>query len=126
MTLLIRLAINAIALFVAAYFLPGITLGANRVPSTVNDWVTIVLVALIFGLINAVIKPILTILTLPITILTLGLFIFILNALMLMLTSWVAGLLGLNFHVEGFITALIGSLVISIVSWVLHMIIPGD
>ncbi|HEY6041004.1 MAG TPA: phage holin family protein [Anaerolineae bacterium] len=122
MGLLIRLAINAVALFVAAYFLPGITLGANRVPSTVNDWVTIAIVALIFGLLNAIIKPILTILTLPITIITLGLFIFVLNALMLLLTSWVAGLANLNFHVADFWTALLGSLVVSLVSWVLHIV----
>jgi len=122
MNLLIRLAINAVALFVAAYFLPGITLGANRVPATVNDWVTIIIVALIFGLLNAIVKPILTILTLPITLITLGLFIFILNALMLMLTSWVASLVPLNFHVADFWAALLGSLIISIVSWVLHLV----
>jgi putative membrane protein len=122
MGLLIRLAINAVALFAAAYFLPGITLGANRVPGTVNDWITIVVVALIFGILNAIIKPILSILTLPITILTLGLFIFVLNAIMLLLTSWVAGLLSLNFHVDGFITALLGSLIVSLVSWLLHII----
>ena len=122
MGLLIRLAINAVALFVAAYFLPGITLGANRVPSTVNDWVTIVVVALIFGILNAIIKPILSILTLPITVITLGLFIFVLNAIMLLLTSWVAGLFSLNFHVADFWTALLGSLIVSLVSWLLHII----
>ena len=86
--------------------------------------ITLVVVAAIFGLVNLFIKPLATLLSLPFIILTLGLLIFVINALMLLLTSWIAGLLDVPFHVEGFGTALIGALIITVVSWLLNVILP--
>lgn len=112
--LVLRLVINAVALWVAAYVVPGIG---------VTDQVTGLLVAaLIFGLVNALIKPVLSIISCPITILTLGLFTLVINALMLMLTGYFAP----GLDVEGFIPALIGGLVISIVSTLLSFVLADN
>jgi putative membrane protein len=112
---------TAVALYVTAYFVPGITLreGGDAF-STIG---TVLFVALIFGLVNALIKPIVSLLSLPVTILTLGLFALIINAAMLMLTSYLAGD---NFNVEGWIPAIIGSIVISIVSAVVGSLLGGS
>jgi putative membrane protein len=124
MYLLLRLLINAVALFVAAWLVPGIRLGAARGQPTANEWWALVLVALIFGVVNAVIRPIVFVLTLPLTILTLGLFTFVLNALMLLLTSWIAQGMELGFRVNGFLPALLGALIVSVVSAVLsHLLV---
>lgn len=113
--LLIRLAINAMALYVATRFVPGLAFD--------GPWTTIALVAFIFGLVNALVRPLLEVLTCPLVILTLGLFTFVINALMLLLTAWIADQLNLGFHVDGFVPALIGSLVISLVSFVLNLVV---
>jgi putative membrane protein len=120
MSFLLRLIINAVALLITAYIIPGIHLGAARPHPTTNDWITLLIVALIFGLVNAAIRPILILLSLPLEIITLGLFIFVINAFMLLLTSWIAQALGLGFRVDRFLTALLGALIISIVSFVLN------
>ena len=105
---ILRMIINAIALGAAAWLLPGITYGGNLL--------NLALVALIFGAINAIIRPILSLLTCPLQILTLGLFTLVINALMLLLLSWLSGVFGLEFAVDGFLTALIGSIIVSVVS----------
>ena len=120
MSFLLRLIINAVALLITAYVIPGIQLGAARPHPTTNDWITLLFVALIFGLVNAAIRPILIVLSPPLEIITLGLFIFVINAFMLLLTSWIARALGLGFRVDRFLTALLGALIISIVSFVLN------
>ena len=89
-----------------------------------NDTATLLLVAVIFGLVNAVVRPVVKLLSLPFIILTLGLLIFVINALMLLLTSWLSEQLGLGWHVEGFWTAVIGSIVISVVSWAAGLVLP--
>lgn len=114
MKLIIRLAINAVALWVAAQLVAGISLSDNLT--------SILLVALVFGIVNAIVRPILAIFTLPAILLTLGLFIFVINALMLMLTGWLTSAL----TVEGFGAALLGSLIISIVSWFLSVFLKDD
>lgn len=119
MALLTRLVITALALLAAAWFVPGIQLGVARGQTTARDWLALGIVALIFGAVNAVIRPIVVFLTLPVTLLTLGLFIFVINALMLLLTSWIAQGMDLGFHVNGFVPALLGALIVSIVSWAL-------
>ena len=120
-TLVVRLLANAAALAVAIWLIGGITLtGAT----TTGKVVTLLVVAAIFGVVNAVIKPLLMLLSLPAILLTLGLVIFVINALMLLLTSAVAGWFGLPFHVDGFWAALLGSLVVSVVSWVLSAVLP--
>lgn len=114
---LIRLVLNAAGLFVAARLVPGISVSGS------NQLVTLLLVAVVFGVVNAVIKPVLAVLTCPLYILTLGLFTFVVNALMLLLTSWLAGQFGLGFNVDGFVPALLGAIVISLVSFVLSLVI---
>ena len=114
-----RWFINAVALFVAALIVPQIRFAASGTTPGLNEWVTLAVVALIFGVINVTIRPIVVFLTLPLTIVTLGLFIFVVNALMLMLTSRIAPALDLGFRVEGFGAALLGVLVVSVVSFVL-------
>ena len=114
-----RWFINAVALFVAAMLVPKIRLTASGTTPSLNEWVTLAVVALIFGVINVTIRPIVVFLTLPLTIVTLGLFVFVVNALMLMLTSRIARALDLGFRVEGFGAALLGALVVSVVGFVL-------
>jgi putative membrane protein len=117
---LLSLVINAVALLITAWVVTGIHLGAARPHPSTSDWVTLFIVALIFGLVNAVIRPILILLSLPLEIITLGLFIFVINAFMLLLTSWIAQALGLGFRVDTFVAAFLGALIISIVSFVLN------
>lgn len=116
----VRTIINGIALWVAAWLIDGIEFGP-----TADTWETVqvvALVALIFGLLNAFVRPILKLLSMPLIILTLGLFVFIVNALMLQLTSWLAGRLDLAFQVrEFFWDAVLGSLVITVVSMILSV-----
>jgi putative membrane protein len=112
--LLLRLIINVAAIFVAAQLIDNISY---------TDWLSLGLAALVLGLVNAVIRPIAIVLTLPLNIITLGLFTLVINALMLLLTSWLAGLLGIGFHVEGFWGAFWGALIISLVSWALSRFI---
>ncbi|MFJ3822955.1 phage holin family protein [Streptomyces nodosus] len=114
---------NAGALAVAVWMLDKITLTGS---GTGKKAATLIVVALLFGLVNFVVKPIMKVLTFPLFILTLGLITLVVNAVMLLLTSWLAGTLDLSFHVEGFWTAVLGGLIISIVSWALHMVLPDD
>jgi putative membrane protein len=114
MKLLIRLLINAAALYAAAELVGGISLEGS--------FGTILIVALIFGVINAIVRPILTIFSLPFIVVTLGLFLLVINALMLMLTASLSSAL----YVEGFGAALLGSLVISVVSWFLGVFLKDD
>lgn len=115
---------NAGALAVAVWLIDKITLTGDSTGKKIG---TLLLVALIFGLVNFVVKPIVKLLSLPLLILTLGLFTLIVNALMLLLTSWLADKFDLSFHVEGFWTAVLGGLIISIVSWALNVVLPdGD
>jgi putative membrane protein len=116
----LQTVINAVALWVAAWAIPGITFGGGTTGQVV--W-TVVIVALIFGIVNFFIKPILKLISLPLIILTLGLFVFIVNALMLELTSWLAGKFDLAFHVDHFFwDAVFGALIITFVSMLLSFI----
>ena len=119
MSILVSLLINAAALWVATEMVDGISF-TGTVPAILG-------VAFVFGLLNVVVRPILKLLTFPFLILTLGLFIFVLNAVMLLLTSAASNALGLGFHVEGFVPALIGALVVSIISYGLSLFVGvGD
>ncbi|MFJ8645241.1 phage holin family protein [Streptomyces sp. NPDC093546] len=121
MNFVVKTIANAAALAVAIWLLQDITLTGD---STGKKTLTLVLVALVFGVVNFLVKPVVKLLTLPLFILTLGLFTLVVNALMLLLTSWLADELDLSFHVEGFWTAVLGGLIISIVSWALNVILP--
>jgi putative membrane protein len=119
--LIIRLLANAVALAVATWIVSGITLeGAT----TSRRIITLLIVAAIFGVVNAVVRPIVKLLSLPFIILTLGLLIFVINAAMLLLTSWITGKLDVQFHVDGFWAALLGSLVITVVGMLLNAVLP--
>ena len=119
--LVIRLLVNAVALAVAAWLVSGITLEG---PTTGRRILTLLIVAAIFGVVNAIVKPIVKLLSLPFIILTLGLLTFVINAFMLWLTSWITGKLDVQFHVDGFWSALWGALIITVVGMVLNVILP--
>jgi putative membrane protein len=121
MRLILRLLANAGALAVATWLLSGITLTA---PTTGRKVFTLLVVALIFGIVNAVVKPIFALVTAPLLLLTLGLFLLVINACMLLLTSWVSGKLDLGWHVSGFWVAVFGAIIVSIVSFVLNAFVP--
>jgi putative membrane protein len=110
--LAVNLAVTIFAFWVAVQILPGMSFTGN-----LGNWLV---VAIIFGVVNAIIRPILMLLTLPINVFTLGLFTLVINALMLWLTSWISGAL----TVDGFITAFLGALIIAIVSTIINWFIP--
>ncbi|GAA3362481.1 phage holin family protein [Streptomyces antimycoticus] len=120
---LVKTIANAGALGVAIWLLKDITLTGDN---TGRQALTLILVALVFGVVNVVVKPIVKLLAFPLFILTLGLITLVINALMLLLTSWLAGKLDLSFDVDGFGTAVLGGLVVSIVAWALHVVLPDD
>ncbi|MEU7132893.1 phage holin family protein [Streptomyces sp. NPDC046261] len=114
---------NAAALAVAIWLLKGITLSGEN---TARKVVTLFLVALVFGAVNFLVKPVVKLLSFPLFILTLGLITLVINALMLLLTSWLADRLDLAFHVDGFWSALVGGVIIAIVAWAMHVILPDE
>jgi putative membrane protein len=119
--LVIRLLVNAVALAVASWIVAGITLqGAT----TGKRILTLLIVAAIFGIVNAIVKPVVKVLSFPLLILTLGLLTFVINAAMLLLTSWITGKLDVQFHVDGFWNALFGALIISVVGMLLNAVLP--
>lgn len=138
MALVLRLIVNAVALWVATLIVPGIALVevvgiSDSDLGTADSQVSgptiaaLLIVAVVFTAVNAVVKPIVTILSLPLTILTLGLFLLVVNALMLMLTGWITRMLqpfGAEYVVEGFWAAFFGAIVIGLVNWVLGMVLP--
>jgi putative membrane protein len=110
---------HALGLAAAAWLLDGIRFdGATRGLAEVQDKLLPLLgVALVLGLVSRVVRPLVTLLSLPLVILTIGLFLLVINALMLMLTGAIAGGLGVGFHVDGFWTAFVGGIIITIVTW---------
>ncbi len=115
MKFLLRLLATAAALWIATQIVPGV--------EHTGPWASLLLVALVFGLLNAVVRPLLKLLTCPLILLTLGLFTFVINALMLWLTSAISGSFGLGFHVAGFIPAFLGALVVTVVSVLVSVIL---
>ena len=115
----IQVLINAAALYVAQLLVEGIEFDFSQE----GAWWQFLLVALIFGLVNTFLKPVLRLLTLPITMVTLGLFLIIINALLLLLVGWISTDLALGFTVDGFIPALLGAIIISIVGFLLSMVV---
>jgi putative membrane protein len=120
MRLLLRWLITAVAL-VAATFVPGIAITDQ------NGWFAVLVMAAIFGLVNAFIRPILTLLSCPLILLTLGLFTLVINAVCLWLSAWIAtNWFGAGFAVNGFFPAILGGIVVSIVSFLLSMFLPDE
>ncbi|MGE5301229.1 MAG: phage holin family protein [Acidobacteriota bacterium] len=114
---LIKWLINTVSIMLAIKWVPGIVYS--------GAWWGILIVGLIFGLINTYIRPFVKLFALPLLILSLGLFTFVINAMMLMLTSWLSGKFELGFHVAEFKAAFWGALVISLVSLVLSCLMPS-
>jgi putative membrane protein len=118
MRFLVRLLVTAAALWVAVRLLDGITYEGT--------WTGLLAVALVFGVVNAIIRPILYFLSCPLIFLTLGVFVFVLNAAMLLLTARIAQEFDIAFHVDGLLTAIVGSVIISLVSAVLNILVPDE
>ncbi len=124
MGILIRLVITAVSLWIATLVIDGIELNAD---SAANKAGTLLAVAVIFGLVNAVLRPIIKTIGCGLYVLTLGLVAVLVNGLLLLLTSWIADKLDLAFHVDGVLAAVLGALLVGIVSWLLNMLVPdGD
>lgn len=120
MKLLMRWAITAFALFCAAWLVPGISVDSG-------GWVIYAVMAVILGLVNAVVRPVLKLLTCPLILLTLGLFTLVINAVTLWLSSQIAvNWFNLNFTVRSFWAALLGSVIVSVVSVLLSVFVPDD
>ena len=111
--LVIRFAVNAAALYVAAWALPGVTYG--------DEWATVLVAAAVFTLVNAWVKPVVTVLSIPFIVLTLGLFYFLVNVLMLYVTDWLVG----NFDIESLGAGVLAAIIVSVVNAVLHPLLPG-
>ena len=108
MRILINLFLNGLAVLIAAHFLPGVL---------VDNYLVAVIVAIVLGILNATLKPILLLLTLPINFLTLGLFTLVINAVVVLIPSYLVS----GFKVEGFLNALLFSILLSVVSWGLNL-----
>jgi putative membrane protein len=121
MATLVRIAVVAVALWIATLVVPGIGVTATAPATRIG---TLVAVALIFGVINAVVKPVVKLLGCAFYILTLGLFALVVNALLFLLVGYLADAVGLPFVVDGFAAAFFGAIVVGVVSFVLHVVIP--
>ncbi len=123
MGFLVRTLVTAASLWVATQLVPGLTFHApawTADPQT-NYLIAIVISAVALGILNAFVRPILLLLSLPVTCMTLGLFVLVVNGLILVVLSW----LPLGFQVDGIISAIVGALIISVVSFILNRVVPG-
>jgi len=125
MGIIIRLVITAVSLWLATVVISGIELTTESLPGKIG---TLLAVAAIFGVVNAVLRPLIKTLGCGLYVLTLGLIAVVINGLLFLLTSWIAGQFDLPFHVDGFWpSAVLGALLVGIVSWVLNLLVPdGD
>ncbi|WP_300613975.1 phage holin family protein [Trebonia sp.] len=123
MKYVIGVIVSAAALGVAAWVVPGIVVAGHTDASRAE---TLLVVALIFGVINTVLKPIIKTVGCAFYVLTLGLVALVVNGLLLWLASYIAGQLKLPFHVTGFVAAVEGALIVAVVSWVLHLVLGDD
>jgi putative membrane protein len=119
---IIRWVINAIALYAAIMLVPGIEFTGGQT----NRWVSIILLALVFGLLNALLRPLLILLTCPLIILTLGLGTLLINTFLFYLTGLIGNQFGWGFTVDNFFQAFLGALIVSIVSFVLNILLRDD
>ena len=123
MKILIGILLSAAALGVAAWVVPGIVVTGHGDTSKAE---TLLAVAVIFGVINAVLKPIIKTVGCAFYVLTLGLVALVVNGLLLWLASYIAGRLNLPFHVTGFVAAVEGALIVGVVAWVLNLVLGDD
>jgi putative membrane protein len=118
-----KLVVNAVALWAASVVVHGIQLQGDKTSQKV---LTVLVVALIFGLVNTFIKPLVKLLSLPLLFLTLGLISLVINALMLLLTSKISEQFAVQFHVKGFGSALLGAIVVTVVSMLMHIVVKDE
>ncbi|MET7706140.1 phage holin family protein [Micromonospora sp. NPDC005413] len=123
MGFLIRLVITAVALWITTLIVPGVDVHGRSGSNTV---LTLIVVALIFGVINAVLKPVIKVVGCVFYLLTLGLFALVVNALLFLLTDRIARGLDLPFHVDGFWPAFWGAIVMAVVTWLISVIVPDN
>ncbi|WP_068277808.1 phage holin family protein [Aldersonia kunmingensis] len=123
MIFLARVLINAVALWLAASWVSGIDISSSG-RGTTWDVVVTLGIAAVFTVVNMLVKPLVKLLSLPLVILTLGIFLIVINALMLMLTSWITETTDYGLHVDGFWTAVWGGIIISIVNFALGLLVP--
>jgi putative membrane protein len=124
MSFVLRVVINGVAIWIATLVLRGFTLlGATTTAEEVGIYL---LVGLVFGIVNAVVKPVVQLLSIPLYILTLGLFTLVVNALMLMLTAWITSATHWGLHIDTFGTAVLAALIVSVVSFTLSAMIPAS
>jgi len=123
--LIVKVFVNAVALWVAAAVVPGVEVSGDGLGHTI---LTLIIVGAIFGAVNTLIKPFVVLFSLPFYVLTLGLFAFIVNAFMLQILSWLSGKLDISFHIDDFFWSAIGAaVVVTFVSMVLNLVLPdGD
>ena len=122
MGILIRLVITAVSLWIATLIIDGIHLNSDSVPGKVG---TLLAVAVIFGIVNAILRPIIKTIGCGLYVLTLGLIALVVNGLLFLLVSWIAGKASLPFHVDNFWpSAVLGALLVGVVSWLLNMLVP--
>jgi putative membrane protein len=112
--ILVRFACNAVALYVAAWLLDGITYG--------DQWWTLLIAAAVFTVVNMWLKPVLQVLSIPFIIVTLGLFLFLINILMLYVTDWLVP----DFEIRSFGAGALAAIIVSVVNWVLQAVVPGE
>ncbi len=121
----IKVVVNAVAIWVATLVVPGLGVGGGAGDEWWQTALTFLVVGLLFGLVNAVVKPVVKLLTLPLYLLTLGLFSFVVNAFMLQITSWISEATPLTFVVDDFFwSAVLGAVVVTFVSLVLNLVLP--
>jgi putative membrane protein len=126
MGILVRVVITAVSLWIATLLIGGIQLNTDSIAGKAG---TLLAVAVIFGIINAILRPIIKTIGCGLYVLTLGLIALVINGLLFLLTSWIAGKLDLPFHVDNFWpSAVLGALLVGVVSWLLNMLVPdgGD
>lgn len=123
MRFLLRLLISGVAIWLTSLWINGIEIDSDG--SWQHTLFVVAVVALIFTIVNTLVKPLVKIVSIPLYVLTLGLFFVVVNALMLLLTSWLSGLFGIGLEVDGFGAAVLGALVISVISLILTLVLPG-
>ncbi|MBP2703207.1 phage holin family protein [Microbispora sp. RL4-1S] len=123
MKVILKIIVVAAALWASTKLVDGITVTADTTAKQIG---TLLAVALIFGIVNAVLKPIIKTVGCAFYVLTLGLFALVVNAALLLLTSWLADQLHVPFHVSGFVAAFWGAIVVGVISWLLNMILGDD
>jgi len=124
MQLVLRLIITAFAIWLAANWVDNIEIVSPEDQGNGAQVVVLLAVAVVFTLVNALIKPLVKLLSLPLVVVTLGLFLLVINALMLWLTAWITEFTEYGLRIEGFVAALVGSVIITVVNWVLGILVP--